>query len=61
MSFVKRNKKILVKNVEQKLEETFSDVILDVQLGRLILLVSQFLNIFPDLPRFTSLVFSSDR
>ena len=38
MSSVKRNKKSLVKIVEHKLDEGFSDSIRDVQLGRFILL-----------------------
>ena len=56
MSPVKRNEKSLVKSVEHKLEETFSDVIWDVHLGRFILLnvpISQ------QLPRLTSLYFFS--
>ena len=49
-------KKSLVKNVEHKLEETFSDVVWDVHLGRFFLLnvpISQ------QLPRLTSLYFFS--
>ena len=53
--------KTLVKFVEHKLEETFSDVIWDVHLGRINFLSDQFLNNFPDLPPFTSLVFSIGR
>ena len=54
-------KKSLVKIKEHKLEEAFSDSIRDVQLGRFIYSVSQFLNNFPHLPSFPSLVFSIDR
>ena len=49
-------KKSLVKNVEHKLEETFSDVIWDVHLGRFILLI---VPISQQLPRLTSLYFFS--
>ena len=54
-------KKSHVKIVEYKLEEAFSDGIRDVQLDASFYSVSQFLNNFPDLPRFPSLVFSIDR
>ena len=49
-------KKRLVKNVEHKLEEAFSDVIWDVHLGRFILLS---VPISQQLPRLTSFYFFS--
>ena len=52
MSSVKCNGKLLVKNVEHKLEEAFSDGKRDVQLGRFILLSVPFPH---QLPSFTSL------
>ena len=56
MSPVKRNEKSLVKIVEHKLEETFSDVIWGVHLGRFILLS---VPISQQLSRLTSLYFFS--
>ena len=56
MSPVKRNEKSLVKIVEHILEETFSDVIWDVHLGRFILLS---VPISQQLSRLTSLYFFS--
>ena len=56
MSPVKRNEKSLVKNAEHKLEETISDVIWDVHLGRFILLS---VPISQQLSRLTSLYFFS--
>ena len=47
--------------MEHKLEEAFSDGIRDVQMSPFFYSVSEFLNNFPDLPRFTSLVLSIDR
>ena len=52
----KATKKSLVKGVEHKLEETFSDVIRDVHLGRFILLS---VPISQQLPTLTSLYFFS--
>ena len=51
----------LVKIVEHKLEETISDVIWDVHWDASFFSVSQFLNNFPYLHPFTSLVFSIGR
>ena len=56
MSSIKRNKQLLVKIVEHKLDEAFSDVIWVVQLGRFILLS---VPISQQLPRLTSLYFFS--
>ena len=62
MSFLKRNGKITSKFVEHKLEEACSHSIpWDVQRWRFILLNFPFLNNFPDLLLFTSLVFPNDR
>ena len=55
-------KKLLVKIVEHKLESAFFDGIkTDVQLGASFCSVSQFVMYFPDLPVFTSFVFSNNR
>ena len=54
-------KKLPVKIVEHKLEAFFDGIRRDVQLGHFISLSFQFLNNFPDLPLFTSLVFSNER
>ena len=56
MSPIKRNEKSLVKIVEHKLEETFSDVIWDVHLGHFILLS---VTISQHFSRLTSLYFFS--
>ena len=53
--------KSLVKFVDHKLEEAFSDGILDLNWDTSFYSVSQFLNNFPDLPRLTSLLFSIGR
>ena len=53
--------KLLVKIVEHKLEEAFSDSLREVQLGHFILLSVSISQQLPDLPSFPSLVFSIDR
>ena len=54
-------KNSLVKIVEHKLEEAFLTVYEMFNCDASFYSVSQFLNNFPDLPRFPSLVFSIDR
>ena len=56
MSSAKRNQKSIVKIVEHKLEEAFSDGRRDVQLGRFFLLS---VPISQQLPRLTCLYFFS--
>ena len=62
MFSLERNEKITVKIVEDKLGKVFLTAYEEIfDWDTSFYSVSQFLNNFPDLPLFTSFVFSNDR